>query len=109
MATFQETYGGFAQGVGDVTRAGVADVGNTYVEQVLKGRSAPLTAPTGDMEYTSEPTGEAAPQGFRSALLEHYGMEQAGIRARHEAAQAQEVAQPQETPAQENSSYEPEV
>lgn len=102
MPTFNEVFGGLGQGAEDVARAGIADVGNTYVEQFLKGRTAPTTPLTGDMEITTGPE-EVEPQSYGAALREYSDNEQADIRAGHEAEQAQA------TPVQESTSYEPEV
>jgi len=67
--TLDEVFSGMGDGARDVAGAGLADVQNHY-QQFLTGRPAPLTAPIGEMETTTEPQ-IAAPESYTTALLKH--------------------------------------
>jgi hypothetical protein len=64
------------QGIGDVARAAVADIGDAY-QAVLQGKAPLQTHLTGDMVRTAVPA-EDIPQSYEAALRQHQAMEQAG-------------------------------
>jgi hypothetical protein len=117
VSKFRETFGdeaveevqGYANGFGklmaDIGKGGVSvaqaaktDFQNAYWNQFMGGgRPSPPTPLSGEMEITTSPK-EPPPQSYDAALRQHYAMEQADIRARHEADPDRERARQQWLP-----------
>lgn len=87
--TFDQTFAQIGQAVADQARSGLHDVQSKY-EAFLTGSPAQPSSRTGDMEWSFSPD-EPPPMSFGEAFRTASDMEQAEVRAKHEAAQATEA------------------